>query len=445
MSPDRRDDDLERRLRDVLHDRALGLPVEPDAIDHVHAGARRRQLRRNTASSASVVAIIAIAAAGIALRPHSHATVAADKQHTVGPTLSPAPSTLGIVSPGPTAAPQSASASASQPSASTTAVSFDPISVTAVSTSSYWVLGSTACAAVRCAVLAHTTDGGATFTRLGRTSDGSPMPSIVSTVEDGTTVRDVRFGDAKNGWLYGGALYSTHDGGSTWAPDNSLPNDVVDIAAASGDVWAVALRVVISGGETYGLYHATYGPAGTSAWTNVPLGTTPIQPPGLAVVNQNAFLLGQTSNGAAQLFIVTRNGNGTSQTSRPAPCASTLNKISVAGDGALWIHCEGNPDTLVFVSNDQGVHWLAVPTATGSGIVGGIDAQHALAINATGLALVSTNGVAANVPRTPAAGTAEPSFVGFTTTRIGFILTRAVGAQLWRTTDGGQTWAVVAV
>jgi hypothetical protein len=438
------DDDLGSRLRDVLRDGALSVPAAPNALDRIHAGARRRQHRRNAASSAAAVVVVAMAATGVvALRPHAHATVSAGKEHTTSPSVSVTPSTVGVVSPAPTTALPSASAS--QPSVSTIAVNFDPVSVTAISTNSYWVLGSTACAAVRCAALAHTTDGGATFTRLGRTSDGSPMPSIVTTVEDGTTVRDVRFGDPKNGWLYGGALYATHDGGATWAPDNSIPNDVVDLAAASGEVWAVALRV-ISGAETYGLYHATYGPAGTSAWTNVPLGTAPMQEPGLAVVNQNALLLGQTPSGAAQLFDVTRNGNSTSQTSRPAPCASGGNVISVAGDGALWIHCDGNPDTLVFVSNDQGAHWLAVPGATGSVIVGGVDAQHALAINTTGLVLVSTNGVVANVTNTPTPGTAEPNFVGFTTTRIGFILTRgAIGAKLWRTTDGGQTWAVVVV
>ena len=58
-------DDFERRLRDVLHSRGLSVPVPPDAIDRIHAGARRRQQRRNGASALGAVAVVAIAAVAI--------------------------------------------------------------------------------------------------------------------------------------------------------------------------------------------------------------------------------------------------------------------------------------------------------------------------------------------------------------------------------------------
>ena len=175
-----------------------------------------------------------------------------------------------------------------------------------------------------------------TFTRIGHNNAGGEMPPVPTTVEDGTTVRDVRFGDAQNGWLYGGAFYTTHDGGSTWSADASLPNDVVDLAAASGHVWAVALSAE-NGSESYGLYHATYGSSGTGTWTRVPLGTSFIAQPGLAVVKQTAYVL--DGSGPNQQTYVVTNG-GSSHTARPGPCSAVptlgAGELSVAGDGSLW-------------------------------------------------------------------------------------------------------------
>jgi photosystem II stability/assembly factor-like uncharacterized protein len=438
------DDEFERRLRDVLNSRGLGVPVPPDAIDRIHAGARRRQQRRTTASALGAVAMIAVAAVGIGLHSHDHGSTNTADNHTPSPSAavssslpaspsvipSPAVSASAVVVPNPVVSP---------PETSATAASFQPLSVSAVGPNVYWVLGSAPCAAGRCATLEHTTDAGATFTRIGHNGAGGEMPPVPTTVEDGTTVRDVRFGDTQNGWLYGGAFYTTHDGGSTWSADTALPNDVVDVAAASGHVWAVALSAQ-NGSESYGLYHATYGTSGTGTWTKVPLGTS-IGQPGLAVVKQNAFLLAQVGNGQGEIFVIA--GDGRSLVSHPAPCASSGNTVSVAGDGALWIRCSGGNTTSVFVSNDQAVHWQAVSAASAAVSVGGVDATHAVIESTDGLHLISTAGDSTPVPYAAGATQGLPGFIGFTTTTIGFIVTDGTGAELWRTTDGGLTWSVV--
>jgi hypothetical protein len=99
------DDELERRLRDVLHSRNLGVPVPPDAIDRIHLGARRRQQRRARASALGAVAVIAIAAAAIGVRTHGDGTTVAGKlgapsaSPTVAPASSSAPKPFGPSSP----------------------------------------------------------------------------------------------------------------------------------------------------------------------------------------------------------------------------------------------------------------------------------------------------------------------------------------------------------
>jgi photosystem II stability/assembly factor-like uncharacterized protein len=445
MSQQPPDDEFERRLRDVFRDRNLGVPVSSDAIERIHAGARRRQQRRSGAAVLGAVAVIGVAAIGIGAGPHGHgSTVAANKS---APSPSPAVSSSLPASPSVSPSP-AASASAvvvptpvvSPPGTSATAASFQPLSVSAVGPNVYWVLGSAPCAVGQCATLEHTTDGGATFTRIGHNGAGGEMPPVPTTVQDGTTVRDVRFGDTDNGWLYGGAFYTTHDGGSTWIADTALPNDVVDVAAASGHVWAVALSAQ-NGSESYGLYHATYGTSGTGTWTKVPLGTSIIAQPGLAVVKQNAFLLAQVANGQGETFVIA--GDGKSLVSHPAPCASSGNTVSVAGDGALWIRCSGGNTTSVFVSNDQAVHWQAVSAASAAVSVGGVDATHAVIESTDGLHVISTAGDSVAVPYAAGSAQSLPGFIGFTTTKLGFIVTEGTGAQLWRTTDGGSTWSVV--
>ena len=271
------------------------------------------------------------------------------------------------------------------------------------------------------------------------------MPPVPTTVEDGTTVRDVRFGDTKNGWLYGGAFYTTRDGGSTWSANTSLPNDVVDVAAASGDVWAVALSAQ-NGSESYGLYHATYGTSGTGTWAKVSLGATLVGQPSLAVVKNTAYLL--EGDAAQQLSYVITNG-GSSHTTQQGPCttAATLGtgQLSVAGDGSLWAWCTAGHESAVYVSTDGAAHWQGIIRTTTTS-VGGVDSSHAVVADGTSVTTV-TLGHPDTAPTIPGPSTQpDATFIGFTTTKIGFaVVTQQVPSPrfLWRTTDGGQTWTVV--
>jgi hypothetical protein len=423
------------------------VPVAPDAIDRVHAGARRRQQRRSAVAALGAVVVIAVVAGAIGLSAAGGggSNVAA-KLNSATPSALESSSPSAVVSSSSQTSP-AASASAAivaptgSPAASTPPVQvFNPVSVSAVGVNDYWVLGYiTADSGPDGITIMKTTDAGQHFTKVGSPSAfvaqmGARVPP------DTPTVSDIRFGDTNNGWAYGASLFATADGGASWSAVTGVPGIVVDLAAASGNVWAISN---VTNTSSYELYHASYGSSGTGTWTKVPLGTSIIGEPGVAVVKQDAFLLAQVGNGHGETFVIA--GNGKSLVSRPAPCASSGNVVSVAGDGALWIRCSGDNTVLVFVSNDEAAHWQPVTAAAVGGPVGGVDATHALVEDADGLQLISTAGDSTPVPYAPGANVSLPGFIGFTTTKIGFIVTDGNGAQLWRTTDGGQTWAVVSL
>ncbi len=148
--------------------------------------------------------------------------------------------------------------------ATSKSASVDPISVTFVSATNGWVLGTTTCSKKRrCLTLLHTVNAGSSWIH-----DVLP-PSLVKDA-DGTVNGtpgtffglNVRFADLRDGWIFGelpekvhqgsstyetfaAALWATHDGGTTWSRE-TLPGaanengDIFDVEASRGTVYAMA-------------------------------------------------------------------------------------------------------------------------------------------------------------------------------------------------------------
>ncbi|HTC68831.1 MAG TPA: hypothetical protein VK662_04625 [Acidothermaceae bacterium] len=321
---------------------------------------------------------------------------------------------------------------------------FNPVSVSAVGVNDYWVLGYiTASSGPDGITIMKTTDAGQHFTKVG--SPSAFVAQMNAKVPPGTPiVSDVRFGDLNNGWVYGGNLFTTADGGASWSVVSGVPGSVVDLAAASGNVWAVA-DDESSGSPSYSLFHATYGTSGTSAWTKVNLNTTSFT--NVVVIKQTAYLLAATAPTQPGIFVTITNG-GANVSSTSGPCTpQTGGVLSVAGDGSLWALCTGGHTTTEFVSTDAGAHWAAsqFPLVTYS--IGGVDSSHAVVFDDTELDMITLTS-SSPVPVAPGS-VASPGvgFIGFTTTKIGFLVAsmqNGTPSQLWRTTDGGQTWAAVS-
>ena len=83
-----------------------------------------------------------------------------------------------------------------------------PESVTFISPNVGWVLGLTLCGGSSCLRLATTADAGTSWSWVA----GADLPAISPTSD-----WELRFANSEDGWISGSHLYSTHDGGRTWA------------------------------------------------------------------------------------------------------------------------------------------------------------------------------------------------------------------------------------
>jgi hypothetical protein len=463
MSQQPPDEEFERRLRDVLSARSLGVPVPPDAIDRIHAGARRRQQRRSGGAVLGAVAVIAVVAGAIGLSGGGgHGSTVAGRLNTASPSTFPHHSELQAPSPVLVSeSPSSPVVSASPPSSavptlkstataaptpypspgSAVPADFTPVSVTAVNDKTYWVLGTQQCGSVLCTAIVNSTDAGAHFIEIT-----APHAATISIDNSTRPVFNLRFADSDNGWAYGDALWTTADGGVTWA-DTSLPaGSVKDLeaarnpGAAAGTAWAVVQPIPFTSG--YQLWQAPYATgSGTGSWQQVDLGSDPPggSAPSLVVKGATAYLVAADAKNVSHLYVASA---GVATTVHPAPCGPAGSDLS-AGVGSLWAACTVAGAPAAEVSTDGGITWRAVstPSAYAVGALGGVDATTAIINEGTGLTQVSTAGQPRNVS---IAKTANGfSFIGFTDAKVGFALSQPDPARLWRTTDGGATWSAV--
>jgi hypothetical protein len=447
-------DDFERRLRDALRSQRLSVDPAPDLLERIHAGARRRQRRqRAAASGVAAVAVIALAATGVLLRPGqggTPSTVAGGSETSSTslstPTLS-APSVLQAPASHQTSMAFGGAAELSPAGptpARAPASDVTPVSVTAISTDTFWVLGHRPSAGGQFqTILLRTADSGAHFSTVSEPNIVLAQP--LKNPPNARTVSDVRFADADHGWMYGDALYETDDGGATWTPVPSVPGKVVDLVAAPGSVWALTEQTDGSA-KRYTLYQASYsGNSAASGWATVKLPFTPTgQQPALALSGGAAYLLGSASPTAKDYLVAIADSTAAVKTS--PPCSGDLPaRLSAAGVAkVLWATCQTGTEANIYVSRDAGEHWMLAPGMNSNQVlVGGISVKQAItANNGPGLSLLSSDGTTAPV-KAPGPATFV-SFVGFTNQQAGFAIVLVDGTpQLWRTTDIGSHWSVV--
>jgi hypothetical protein len=412
--------------------------------------ARRQRLRWQVIGGiAAAVVAVGIVLAVVLLRGSGKPT--ATSTATGSPSASPtSPTPSATMTPSSSPGSPSASAATVGPPGGPVPGGFAPLSVTFISASKGWVVGSAPCGRPPCTSLVRTRDGGATW-------QGVPAPVIPLAMDGAQPVAILRFADASNGWLAAGAqLQATHDGGVHWSAV-TLPGlqpsgriDSLETSAGTVDAWVVQ-SMSSSGAEPATLYYAAVG---ADAWTTV---SSVSSASGAGGAISLAGRTGWVLVGDHQVF---RTTDASTWQATPSPCPNqTSTAIAIADASTLYAACTGQGsaggamvDRTMVVSHDGGATFHASPNPPQTGDYGGMAATPdgrtlALAVTSAGGASIQLSRDGGSTYSTPYSVNESQSGglvdIGFTTGTQGVAIAEGQQDSLLMTSDGGATWRAV--
>lgn len=365
---------------------------------------------------------------------------------------------------------------------------FDPLSLSAVSTGTYWVLGAVPCpghvcakgttkatgrhcdeaptphATPLCTWLVRTDDGGTSFVDL----PPPPAPLLKGTYNAGSEGIDtISFANRRDGFAFApyttvgsaGSFWETHDGGRTWSEPPALANKFV-VAVGTGGGFVLVLVAGDCGATKCADGVLLRSPLGTDRWTSLalPVPVTPNWGAAMTVVGRHLWISttpGPMSSGHLYGTLLLSSSSGEGFRALVSPClrqyTGSLTAISAS---VVWAVCPTGMSAEVLRSTDGGARWARLPTGAPSRfpVLAPISATTAvLGAGPNGQLLRTTDGGAAWRSVYPAMTDGNSwSWVGFSGLRTGWALqvqaelSRSpyvpVVQQLWQTSDGGSTW-----
>ncbi len=319
---------------------------------------------------------------------------------------------------------------------------FRATQVSAITSTNWWVLGSVSgCGGHRCAAIAHTTNGGVSFS-LEKTSahaHGTP-----------TKARILRMSvDGIHGWILapgrsvGFQLWRTSNAGWTWTRVPLAPRlSVLDVGG--GKVWVAGRE-----GSRAQAWSASANATSASAFTrrlDVPTVAVAGSPTLVAQPGGKALVLSfRPSDNRSRAYVVSASGftahNG------PTWCDVSLGYGQVSSShGTTWLDCPTGMADVYGYTKGGGGGWHAPRNVPGARYaLGAVDATHAVVSGqgSSKLHRVTTGGTAstAHTPRLPSR--TSFGFIGFTSPSVGFAVTDA--GKLLVSKDGGSYWHAVTI
>ena len=453
-------------IDDWLGSEVQPLRPPPGALDRIRRQAQRRKTRQAMFAAAGCAIVFAAAVSvpqlvgGNGTGQPNHPIAGPQAPTTIGPSTSHPPS--GNVTP-----TAQGSARIQRPQQRTTLSrswtipppGFEPTSVTFVGTGSNSVIGAVIgqaappCASQFCTSLAGTSDYGTSW--YGVSAPYAPGP------DRSTGVSQLRFANLRDGWAFGPALYETSGGGSSWKPEATGGQRVIDIEAAAGGP-ALGLFATCTGtGPDYAANCTSFSlhtsVAGSTTWTPVTLpagamSTGQAASASLVVTGTTGYVLAPTGD-----VLTGPVSGGTWRVAGRAPCAPGPSQASGLPSQALlatsprqlMVVCAHGGGSLsgapVLATSANGAAWQligAVPLGGSiTSLASGTSGQIVLATTA-GIYQSANTGKAWRSAKviggTPPGGF---SFVGMTNATNGVALPLKSGlGVVYVSTDGGLTW-----
>lgn len=342
---------------------------------------------------------------------------------------------------------------------------FQPQSVTFVSTQAGWVLGGAPCSSPPCTSVIRTDDGGRSWVGIN-----APRVALAASPSQGTGVSRLVFADQLNGWAFGPALWSTHDGGRTWEPVD-LPGagpaaKVVSLATSGGRAVALALMPAQAGGGQ-GVAQLYTTPVGRDGWQPVANVSAPTYSAGQVVLHgQAGWVTIDTGSTGPHYWATTGGTTFTPQSPTPCQQEQSPSQLAASSPTDLVLGCGrqgglGRQVKEVYVSTNGGASFraTAAPPAEGDLEAVAEAIPSVLVVGASSGAsylYASFDGGQSwqTVVSDSSAGGAPWHDLGFTTATQGVVVegyppeatsgtASTPPSRLLATTDGGHTWAAV--
>jgi len=482
---DQNDDKLDRWLNEDVE---LLAPA-PGTFERVRRRARQRKTRQALASAAALAVVIVggVSAPAIISSLTSPAGHSPGQESLAGGRTPTTATPSGAPSSSPAPQPESSSVSPiPHPSASlsetiapsslsqhragaTVASSFQPTSITFVSSQLGAVIGQAPAAGqcsdpATCTSMAGTDDYGQTWFGVSAPATGPPAGA--------RGVSQLRFLNQDQGFAYGPELWVTQDGGLAWSRVR-LPSGVrvTDLETVDGQVLAVWARCQGTGPDfaatctQFSLETAAAGNASdVSGWHAVP-GATGLRSSASSASAVLTLAAGPTTSpDSGTVYLLAPDGRllsgglaGQRLTAAGQVPAGCLPGLPQAGTGTpsealltyqspnLYMVCSGSAQAVLYDSADGGRTWTRLHVVPGQGIVTSLAASSGgLIVIATTQDLLTTrdNGHTWN----GAVLGQGFSYVGMTDQSRGVALPAGTSlGKVWITRDGGQTWRPSAV
>lgn len=415
-------DDLDERLRHAF--RAGGPHVDAESfLGDVHRGARGRRRRRVASSVLATAAVVAVAAYGVGASGvfDDNSTPAADDHRT--------PTVTNTGTPNQTETPTSTTLTTGSTEA-------DPkhraLSLSATDSDHQYVLMAGPFGCGKGCLRAYTTsDAGQTW------SPTAPLGLLPSDPDPTSeTAFDIRFADPDNGWVYGGALLSTHDGGASWNTPTLPAKGIVRLLEAWGPTAYAAVE-----DPNRGAWEVLRSDTASDVWKPVDLGTPVRYITQFAVAEHMTAVIAsqsQVSDGN-EIRVSTDDGNTWSDDASPCGARAFPSSVSASGT-SLWTVCSDKAqggDATAYVSTDEGKNWTAVTgTFSPGSMVQARDERTAVVLDVykSGATMVSVGGQ----PDRILEGQGNYLPVGFTNPTTGYL--ESFDYRIVRTLDSGATW-----
>jgi len=341
---------------------------------------------------------------------------------------------------------------------------FKVLSMSFVSDTDGFALGTLACGSGSCDSLLTSTNGGATWSQLTAPTTAAPTASagagnVVSCPSGQPCDAQVRFATPEIGYAYDPSLEITTDGGAHWQPQSA--GSVTSLEAADG----TAVRVAnTSPGCSGAQPQVSSASVGTASWQSLPAPSVSQMCPAVLYRQGDRLVLAAYGNPAggtpATAQIARSSDGGKTWASGPDSCGGTdgyASTVALAEPNVLVLLCQHQ---MPLSSGGYGAAWIRV--SDNGGATFGADEQvpslqsaspgtilsYQLAASSSGRVLVTeTSPSGSKVLLTQNGGQSWSQtlsipagnvvLVGYEDTLTGRI---AAGNQVWTTHDGGATW-----